>query len=344
MNARQAFIKSQKIRVAKDLAKQKKDQREGLYPTSLSLPIGVQFELTAQCNLYCKHCYNQSYQGRDTAMSIDDWIVVAKDLVTNGGVFQCILSGGEPLLVGKRIFDIMDLLSNDGTAFVLITNGYLVDEAWVNGLKRYDYYWVQVSIDHLIPEMHDKFRGRKGSWERAKNAALMFSSAGLPVRIAHSLTPDSLKYLEEFIDFSYMLGASSVICGDIMRSGRANEHEDLLMNEPGYGILYDTVDRMRKKYAGKLSILLNSAEEVDMRYRQKSLNSSVVVRPDGNVRLDCTMPFILGNVLENPFSEIWKEKANTCWKDKKVVDYIRNVELFGCDKEHINHVSPDIMI
>lgn len=344
MTSREEFIKAQKVRAAKELVRLKKEQKAGLYPKSLSFPIGMQFELTAQCNLFCKHCYNRSYQGRPTAMTIADWQNVVQDVIAHGGIFQCILSGGEPLLIGKDIFSLMDPLSADGTAFVIITNGYLVDESWVKQLKKYDYYWVQVSIDHLIPEMHDEFRGKKGSWERARRAALMFSSAGFPLRIAHSLTPQSIQYLEEFAEFAYKLGASSLICGDIMVSGRANEHKDLLMDEDCYEKLYTTVDKLRKKYSSKMDILLSSVESVDMRRRQKSVNSSIIIRPDGSVRLDCTMPFTIGNVLERPFSSIWQDKGNTCWKHPSVDAYIREVILHGYDSNHINHVMPDTLI
>lgn len=37
-----------------------------------------------------------------------------------------ILSGGEPLHLGNDSFDMMDILHDDGTSFVIITNGFLL--------------------------------------------------------------------------------------------------------------------------------------------------------------------------------------------------------------------------
>ncbi len=316
----------------------------GAYPNELSMPIGIQFELTAKCNMFCKHCYNNSYLERNSEMKTSDWLNVVDDINGNGGIFQCILSGGEPLLLGKDLYKIMDPLHNDGTAFVIITNGYLVNEQIVKKLKAYDYYWIQVSIDHLISNKHDEFRGKTGSWKKAVNAALLFSAAGFPLRIAHSLTHESLEYLPDFVEFCYTLGASSVVCGEVLPSGRANNSNDLLMHDSDYEQMYKIINDLEREYSGKMRILRSANEAIEMRHHQQSLNSSVIIRPDGSVRLDCTMPFSIGNVLERKFSDIWREKGNTCWNDSRVDNYIKDIENHGCSTMVVNHVTPDIQI
>ena len=100
---------------------------QGIYPEYFNYPLTLQFELTGQCNLACKHCYNRSGDAdRETLMTPDKWCNLARQIVSDGGIFQCIISGGEPLLLGERLFDIMDILHDDGTSFVVITNGYLL--------------------------------------------------------------------------------------------------------------------------------------------------------------------------------------------------------------------------
>ena len=165
MNENQNFIKLQKSIHQKEIESIKARQEEGTYPKEFDFPLGVQLELTAKCNLNCKHCYNRSAALNDSKMTIDDWKGVVNDIIAHGGVFQTIISGGEPLMVGPKLTEIMDPLHDDGTGFVLITNGYLVDDKWVNLLKKYRYYWIQVSIDHLLEAEHDDFREKKGSWK-----------------------------------------------------------------------------------------------------------------------------------------------------------------------------------
>jgi len=73
-------------------------QSIGSYPKIFEMPITLQFELLAECNLYCKHCYNGSGENKPTLMHLQEWKDLAKHIVDHGGIFQCILSGEEPLL------------------------------------------------------------------------------------------------------------------------------------------------------------------------------------------------------------------------------------------------------
>ena len=128
-------------------------QKEGLYSKSDMFPLSsLQFELTSHCNVICKHCYNNSgvYNNIPDAMTSNRWISFAKYLVEYGGVFECILSGGEPLLLGESLFEIMDILHDDGTLFMLITNGYLLTKEKVKRLKKYRYHWLQVGVSRVL--------------------------------------------------------------------------------------------------------------------------------------------------------------------------------------------------
>ncbi|MDR0522191.1 MAG: radical SAM protein [Planctomycetaceae bacterium] len=340
-NALNRHTKIQKQQFANERQEIARLRELGAYPASFSMPLGIQFELTAKCNLKCKHCYNQSHPQNDDAMMLFDWQRTVSDIIAAGGIFQCIVSGGEPLMLGDNLFDIMTPLHNDGTSFILITNGWLVHEDIVNRLKRYRYYWTQVSIDHLHESEHDVFRGCTGSWQRAVNAAELFSAAGLPLRIAHSVTPDNLQYLEQFIDFAYLLGASSIVCGDVMLSGRVAENRNLLMNDEQRSRMYEIIDSSHTKYAGRLTVIASMSEQLSIESKNGLPNTSVIIRPNGDVRLDCTMPFVIGNVLQKPFPEIWKEYGNTCWQDERVKSYIAN----HCgNTQQINHYTPDTLL
>ena len=146
-------IKSQRANV-------KKMQSIGLYPKKFDMPILLQFELTHKCNVFCKHCYNNSgtHNTYKDAMTHEKWKQFCHYIVEKGGIFECIISGGEPLLLGNDLFDIMDILHEDGTYFLLITNGFLLTEEKVKKLAKYHYKWIQVSIDGATAEYHDADR------------------------------------------------------------------------------------------------------------------------------------------------------------------------------------------
>ena len=46
--------------IKKEAAKMESLLTAGLYPSKFDMPLTLQFELTSRCNVYCKHCYNDS--------------------------------------------------------------------------------------------------------------------------------------------------------------------------------------------------------------------------------------------------------------------------------------------
>lgn len=60
----------------------KKVQSDGLYPEYFNFPLTMQFELTRNCNLMCKHCYNASgIKNFEDEMTPEKWIEFSKKLL-----------------------------------------------------------------------------------------------------------------------------------------------------------------------------------------------------------------------------------------------------------------------
>jgi len=317
-------------------------QAAGQYPLQFQMPTGIQFELTGACNLRCKHCYNRSGDSDvQTRMKPEDWLALSRHIVENGGIFQCILSGGEPLLMGETLIKIMDILHEDNTGFVLISNGLLMNHSWIQKFRKYSFNWLQISIDDNIREKHDAFRGVTGSWDAAARAALGVSSAGIPLAIAHTITPDNLARLPEMVEFAYQLGAGSILCGETMVSGRAAKNEQILLNEEQRGAMFTMIETLQKHWGNKIIIRYSIPEGIQLQYKLDLPVSSIIVRPNGDVRLDCTLPFTIGNVLETPFTDIWRSKGIHSWENPKVRAYIQNLASGIINPDFINHVSRD---
>ena len=343
------YIKIYNARDAKELKNDRERyerlQASGLYPTSFDFPLLLQFELTHHCNGFCKHCYNDSGQNeKKDAMTPEKWIEFAKYLVAHGGLFECILSGGEPLLLGDKLFDIMDILHDDGTVFLLITNGFLLNEEKVKRLSKYQYHWLQVSIDGSDPKFHDSFRQREGSWQHAVDGAFMVSAAGIPLTIAHSVSPGNLDKIDDMCALAYSLGASSLMLGDINMSGRTAVHRDLILDAEQKNYLYEKCEENRAKYAGKMSIVRNSSVKNSVLRYTVSPNHGMIIRPNGDCRLDCMAPFTIGNVLEEDFFTMWKSKGVSCWQHPKVSEYIDSFSNNDDNTMLTNYQDADIRI
>lgn len=169
------------------------------------------------------------------------------------------------MLLGDKLFDIMDILHDDGTSFVVISNGLLLTKKFARLFNKYRYFWFQISIDGSTAELHDEFRGVKGSFERAVNGALEISDLGIPLVIAHTVTPKNLAYVEDRFNLSYNLGANSIILSEVMPSGRAYEHEEIILSDEQKNYLYGQIEDFNNKYRGKIVIQRSTELKIHMK-------------------------------------------------------------------------------
>lgn len=318
---------------------------EGCYPRQFHFPLSMQFEVTSKCNLKCKHCYNRSGDNRSVdAMTADNWIDFAKKLVAKGGLLETTISGGEPLLLGNKLFELMDVLHSDGTVFNLISNGYFFDKEVLDRLKKYRFYWIQISLDSYSSKLHDEFRGVNGSWEKAARAAYMIALSGIPLRIASTVTPRDIEHLEEFVHMAINLGASYFMIGEVMPSGRAFDNEEILLSREEMNSFCRTMDKLRNKYKDKLSISVSSTPSVQLKFSSTEKLNVGIVRPNGDIRLDCTCPFVIGNVLRDDIEKIWAKYAD-CWKSPIVKKFIESCDpISGKNSFAENYNGEDIYL
>jgi MoaA/NifB/PqqE/SkfB family radical SAM enzyme len=328
----------------KSVAGQKAAISNGLYPPSFSMPLSLQFELTGRCNLKCRHCYNRSGDLPPDRMTPDRWKGLARELVAHGGIFECILSGGEPLLLGNDLFDIMDLLHDDGTVFLLITNAALMTKSTVQKLKKYRYKWIQISIDGSTAAAHDGLRQVSGSWEKAVHAALMVADAGIPLAIANTVTPETTQDLPAMAELAYSCGAALLITGEVFPSGRGTLNADLLLDNEQRALFWMLIEKQRDIFSGRMQIQRSMSNRAQLEGVSDLPAAGAIIRPNGDIRLDCIAPFVIGNVVGASFYEQWQQGKNG-WQDQRVKDYIESVDPYsGKSIVHQNHVEGDIVL
>lgn len=108
----------------------------------LSGPFSVAFTVTNKCNYRCRHCYNNSGQNIYRELTDDRLINIARQISELKPMNVC-LCGGEPLIRGKVIYDIIHFLRRemlDFTAFPVffVTNLLLV--------QRKKYYFNRATV------------------------------------------------------------------------------------------------------------------------------------------------------------------------------------------------------
>lgn len=320
--------------------------KKGFYSKSHEFPIAaLQFELTSRCNLACKHCYNNSgVNNISDAMTTEKWVLFSKYLIEHGGIFECMISGGEPLLLGNDLFEIMNVLHDGGSVFFINTNGYFLTDSMVSKLKNYHYHKIQVSIDGVTAEYHDSFRQKRGSWEKAVVGASAIARTGIPLKIAHCITPFNLYDIDKMCDFAYSIGAEDLMIGELSFSGRAAENHDLLLSSEQRKILHQMVDENCTKYKGRMKVRSTHSVKDGLIKHSQYPNSKAVIRPNGDIRIDGMAPFVIGNVLTDDFADIWTKKIFDAWKHPKVLDFITSFDDNDRNLLFVNHLEGDIYI
>jgi len=149
------------------------------YPSVFTL------ELTARCNLNCRHCYLNlpandriAREGEMTLAEIEDLANQAVQL----GALWCLLTGGDPLL-REDFAEIYLTLKRRGLLVSVYTNATLITEAHVRLWREYPPRDLEVTVYGATPETFERITRRPGSHTAFLRGLQRLREADIPVRL-----------------------------------------------------------------------------------------------------------------------------------------------------------------
>ncbi len=133
------------------------------------IPISATLELTARCNLRCRHCYlgDQAEQHarcageRDTESvkaSLREW--------ADAGCLYLLITGGEPM-IRPDFAEIYRFACELGLLVTVFCDGILVDEAIVELFREFPPRKVEISVYGASPEVYELVTQVPGSFSKA---------------------------------------------------------------------------------------------------------------------------------------------------------------------------------
>jgi mycofactocin biosynthetic radical S-adenosylmethionine protein MftC len=144
----------------------------------LRAPVNVTWEITAQCNLQCRHCLSAD-MGKTDAVELDfEQCCAFIDELDRMEVFQINFGGGEPFL-RKDLCDILDYAHSKGIITCVSTNGTMLDANLVSRLRGMELLRIQVSLDGATASTNDAIRG-SGTYEKILEGIMLLSKQGFP--------------------------------------------------------------------------------------------------------------------------------------------------------------------
>ena len=212
----------------------------------------VIWNLVRRCNLLCKHCYSISgdvdFPGELTTAEV---FRVLDDLKA-ARVPAIILSGGEPLL-RPDIYAIADRAKALGFSVSLSSNGALIDDAHADRIASAGFDYVGVSLDG-IGAVHDRFRGRPGSFDASIAGIRRLGARGIKVGLRFTMTTDNQESFPPLLDLMRAEGATKFYLSHLVYSGRGNK------NRTSDAEFTVTRDAMRRLFATAWADVLAGAE------------------------------------------------------------------------------------
>ena len=186
---------------------------------SARYPLWCAWQVTYRCNMRCGFCnYWKDPAAKLPEQTISDFIHGSRQLARLGSLVIS-LAGGEPML-RQDLPEIVRQVARWHIPFIT-TNGSNVTAKNARQLMHAGLWGASVSIDYADPAMHDRRRGKQGTFDQAIRALDHFSAARTHryqrVNVMAVLLHDNLDQLEELIKL-------------------ARAHQAYLMIQP-YGIL-----------------------------------------------------------------------------------------------------------
>jgi len=193
-NKEKYYIKDKKI--IKEIIKKEiidDDPKEILSKERKGLRDNLDIQITGKCNLRCAHCYLGEKKPEDIPFKI---LKKVFDSAIDLGIFNVVLTGGEPLL-HKDFMKIINYLNKNRFRITLVTNGTLINKKILNFING-KIYEIVISLDGF-KEDYEKIRGYNFN-KIIKNIHLV-KDIGINFKINAILHKNLIKYYKKFSEF-----------------------------------------------------------------------------------------------------------------------------------------------
>ncbi len=298
----------------KAVANWEANREREVVPKYLKAPIAGLWEITGRCCLRCVYCYNESPR----APADLEWPAMerlAQELV-DLRIFSVCVSGGEPTL-HPRYIDILRILHESGIAIGTITNGWTMTPELAGSMARYAGA-VQVSLDGPSAEVHDRLRGRQGSFERAVRAIRLLRDAGVgQLAVAFASTRLNVDSFPRTAELCASLGVGSLRTQPLAFVGRAAGQADLEPTGEQARRLQEFLAASGRQ-CGETRLLWGDPSihlKIGLRI---GVVTSVRITNDGNLGPTPYYPLFFGKASESTIAEVWERGLRTGWHHEAV--------------------------
>lgn len=315
-------------------------------PSFCRYPVLSELALTYRCNLSCRFCYvgcraDGLPGGWDEGQRMDlAGFRRALEIIRHDARCPSVsLTGGEPTL-NPELPEVVAHGKELGLHVNLISNGLRLGDELVGRLADAGLDSAQLSLEGPDADRHDILVGRAGAHDRLWSGLERLRDAGIRVHTNTTVSPGNLDVLGAIVDRVADRGLDRLTMNLVIPCGAARGEREAMIP---YGEIGPHLLAARKRtedrglrfiwYSPLPLCLINTAAEGLGSPGCAAADGLLHVNPAGDV-LPCSSfrhDESLGNLLREPFEDIWQSPAAVFFRDKRMLP----APCDGCDKTHI---------
>ena len=289
------------------------------------IPVFCDIGITENCMFQCKMCKLWQSSKNPRELSIEEWKNFIVSLEEMGGNKTRIhFAGGEPL-IKEGMLDLIEFANKKGFTTVMVTNGFLVNEAMAKRIVNSGLDVISISLDSTDESTHDFLRGTPGAHRRALQAIELLNKHGAKsISILSVIMGANMDHLIKLADWINANEKLSSVYFQAISQPLATAKDLQWFDKPEHSYLWPhdkaqldlVIDQLieRKNKGYKISNSVKQLETFRTYFKQpdkvrdgKVCNQGdyvIYIRPTGEVLLCGSMPPI-GNIREQHIKDLW---------------------------------------
>lgn len=297
-------------------------QSRPLFSTQIHAPYKADLALTYECNNDCPHCYNESDRLSLDMLPASTWHQIIDRLV-DVGVPHLILTGGEATL-HPELLAIIRHANQRGPICGLNTNGRrLAQPGYARQLFEAGLNHVQITLGSHQANVHDRMMNAH-CFDQTVRGIREAVDSGLHTITNTTLMKMNRDNVEETIDFLHQLGIRTFAMNGMIYSGGGFDTGEAIREEEMPSLLVrirDHAQDLGMRFLWYTPTQYCRLSPVELEIGAKRCNAgeySLCIEPNGDV-LPCQSYYVAaGNILKDPWEEIWSSQLFVSFRDREL--------------------------
>jgi len=293
------------------------------FSTTPSAPYRMDLALTYRCNNGCPHCYNA--RPRDFGeISTQQWYKII-DQVWAVGIPHVVFTGGEPTL-RDDLPDLIAYAESKGQITGLNTNArHLQDTKFVAKLVAAGLDHVQITVESHSADIHDQMVNARGAWKQTISGLRNALDTPLYVMTNTTMLRQNSPFLEETLDFLAQLGVPTIGLNALILAGHGSTVGTGLAERelpPLLNLAREKTDLYGQRLIWYTPTQYCNFDPMQLELGVKGCTAALYnmcVEPDGSV-LPCQSYYQpVGNMLSDPWDQIWNHDLSLHLRERKYI-------------------------